>query len=66
MAPLEVNDMIISDGTRELEIKPQNWSLAENLFIKWGYNVDDYMIEVDDIDSVTPELSVWGVPWKWL
>ena len=60
-------NMHIVDKTREVEIKSEHWSLAESLFVKWGYHIDidNEIIEVPDLDKVTPEISAWGVPWKW-
>jgi hypothetical protein len=39
--------------------------LAEDLFIKWGYDVKQERIEVKNLNDVTSELSMWGIPWKW-
>lgn len=64
MVPLGAN-MHILDRTREVEIKPMHWPLASDLFVKWGYDVTGDVIEVANIDDITPELSTWGVPWKW-
>lgn len=55
--------MIIYQGDKEVTIK--DWILAENLFVKWGYDVDQDRIEVRNLDDITPELSAWGIPWKW-
>lgn len=56
--------MIIFQGEKEVEIR--NWALAEDLFIKWGYDVNQDRIAVKNLDDITPELSVWGIPWKWI
>lgn len=56
--------MIISQ-TRgsDLEISDRHWSIAENLFVKWGYDVSKPIITSKDVSG---ELSAWGIPWKWL
>lgn len=50
-----------------------NWPMLVDLFVKWGYSeqlldkakVDDgLLIDVDNLDNVTCELSAWGLPWK--
>ena len=55
--------MIIYQGDKEVEIR--DWTIAEDLFIKWGYDVKQERIAVKNLDDVTPELSAWGIPWKW-
>lgn len=55
--------MIIYQGDKEVEIR--DWPLAVDLFIKWGYDVNQESIAVRNLDEITPELSVWGIPWKW-
>lgn len=61
--------MIIAQKNKEVTISPQNWPLAVDLFIKWGYDVNEEdRLEVSHIDDITSELSVWGIPWtrtKW-
>lgn len=57
--------MLVKDNNKKIEITEFNWPLAEDLFIKWGHSVESNQIEVKDIDDVTPELSAWGIPWKW-
>lgn len=47
---------------REVEIR--DWALAEDLFVKWGYDVEQDSIEVEYLDDITLELSVWGIPWR--
>lgn len=54
--------MIIFKGDQEVEVR--DVVLAEDLLIKWGYEISD-RIEVKDLYDVTSELSVWGIPWKW-
>ncbi len=57
--------MKLNKNNREVEISDSNWTLAKDLFIKWGYNVEDpAQLEVDDLDKITCELSAWGIPWK--
>lgn len=56
--------MIIFQGDREVDVK--DWVLAEDLFVKWGYNVKNKdKIEVRKLDDLLPELTVWGIVWKW-
>lgn len=55
--------MIIFQGNKSVLI--QDRILAEDLFIKWGYDVKQERIEVKNLNDVTSELSVWGIPWKW-
>lgn len=55
--------MIIYKGNQEVTIR--DVVLAEDLLLKWGYDVKQERIEVKDLYDVTSELSVWGVPWKW-
>lgn len=55
--------MILYKGNQEVEVRDK--VLAEDLLIKWGYEVSD-RIEVKDIYDVTSNLSIWGVPWKWI
>ena len=47
------------------EVFVKDWILAEDLFIKWGYNTKQDCIEVRNLDDITPELSVWGIPWSY-
>lgn len=54
--------MIIFKDDQEVEIR--DVILAEDLLIKWGYEIKD-RIEVKNLSDVTSELSVWGIPWKW-
>lgn len=59
--------MIVKDAlNREAEIKDGHWPLAEELFLKWGYDVSTSEIEVKDVFKITSELSAWGIPWKFL
>lgn len=54
--------MIIFQSDKEVEIR--DWALAEDLFIKWGYDVKQDRIAVNNIDDITAELSAWGIPWN--
>ncbi len=54
--------MRIFEGDQVIEILDP--VLAEDLLIKWGYKIEDY-IEVKNLYEVASELSVWGVPCKW-
>lgn len=57
--------MIIVDAKRnEVEITPRNWTLAADLFLKWGHKIDGDVIHVVDVNDIVPELSAWGIPWK--
>lgn len=56
--------MKLIEKDREVEISDANWSLAKDLFIKWGYETESPEIAVSDIDKITCELSAWGIPWK--
>lgn len=56
--------MIISDGTKSVEIKNSQWPIAEGLFLKWGYTAIENSVSVKNIDDITPELSSWGIPWR--
>lgn len=58
--------MIISDEHYSVEIHPRHWPLAADLFIKWGHKIQSDKIDVIDVNDITPELSVWGVPWKYI
>ena len=49
----------------EIEVEIKNWAIAEEIFVKWGYDVKQDRIEVKNIFDVTSELSAWGVPWKY-
>lgn len=53
--------MILYKDNQEVEVK----DIAEDLLIKWGYKISD-RIEVKNLYDVTSELSVWGIPWKWI
>lgn len=55
--------MIIYKDDQEVEVR--DLVLAEDLFIKWGYEIKD-RVEVKDLYDITSELSVWGIPWKWI
>lgn len=56
--------MIIFQGDREAIVK--DWPQAEDLFVKWGYDVKNKdRIEVRKLDDLLPELTVWGIVWKW-
>lgn len=58
--------MILTHGSKEVEITPSNWVLAEPLIVRKGYTVDKKAtsIKVRNIDDLTSELSAWGIPWK--
>lgn len=57
---------IIDSKQREVVIQNHHWPLAEDLFLKWGMSPSfDNIIKVVDIDDISPELSAWGIPWKW-
>ena len=55
--------MIISDKNKEITLS--HWELAEPLFVKWGYIPKDREVKVRNLDDILPELSAWGIPWKW-
>lgn len=55
--------MIIYEDDREVTISESNWTLAEPLFSKWGYE-GETQIKVNNLDDITLELSAWGIPWK--
>lgn len=55
--------MIVCQNDKEIEIR--DWALAEDLFIKWGYDVKQNRIETKNLSDITVELTVWGIPWKW-
>jgi len=54
---------IIDAKEHVVEIKNIHWSLAEDLFIKWGCQTLDNAIYVVDVNDITPELNAWGIPW---
>jgi len=60
--------MIITDKIHELVIEDRNWSLAIDLFVKWGYPERTLeqakKIKVTNVYKVSGELSAWGIPWK--
>ncbi len=58
--------MIVLDASnRQIEIRNNHWSLAEDLFLKWNLLPNNKNeIKVKNIDDITPELSAWGIPWK--
>ncbi len=55
---------IIDSRQKEITISNMHWSLAADLFLKWGHTIDTDVIHVKDVDDITPELSAWGIPWK--
>lgn len=60
--------MILVESDKEVTIQEQYWPLAEDLFIKWGYFPEGNQIKVNNINDITSELSVWGIPFtrtKW-
>ncbi len=58
--------MIITDSKkRTVEIADRDWPLAEGLFLKWGHTISlNTNILVPDVHEITPELSMWGIPWR--
>jgi hypothetical protein len=59
--------MKLIQGDRKLVVNTiSNWPLIEDLFIKWGHAdiTPNSEIEVNSIDSMSLELSAWGIPWK--
>ena len=57
---------IVDSQKRAVEISNRHWPLAADLFAKWGHNIDSDVFKVRDVEDITPELSAWGVPWKWI
>lgn len=57
--------MILFEDEKRIEINSSDWILASDLFIKWGYDVEQQEIQVIDMDDITRELKVWGIPFKW-
>jgi hypothetical protein len=55
--------MIIHDGGTKVEVV--NWPVAEPLFSKWGYDVDQEEIKVSELFNILSELSAWGITWKY-
>jgi len=56
---------IVDSQENELEILNIHWPLAESLFSKWGATPSqDNVIQVRNVDDISPELSAWGIPWK--
>lgn len=65
--------MRIKDNLKEVKINTLNWPLVDDLFVKWGYDAsvvkDAYthpetVLTVYNADTITQELSAWGIPWK--
>lgn len=58
--------MKLVEGDKEITINTiSNWPLIEDLFAKWGYKVSkDANLDVMSLDTITAELSAWGIPWK--
>lgn len=59
---------LIDSKGKEVEIKNQYWPLVADLFAKWEINISNKdIVEVINVDDITPELSAWGIPWsrKW-
>lgn len=54
---------VIYQGDKEVIVR--DWALAEDLFIKWGYDVKQERIAVKNLNDTMAELSVWGIPCKW-
>lgn len=48
---------------KHIQIADKHLPLVDDLFIRWGYNVESNIKVNEDISS---ELSAWGVPWKWI
>ena len=64
---LSRDNMIIIDNTdRQLEVSERNWILVEGIHLKGILDQDDKTTMVSNLDEITPELSAWGVPWKWI
>lgn len=57
--------MLLIDEDREATLSDSQWVLAEPLFVKWGYAPEGATVKVRNLDDVLPELSAWGIPWKW-
>lgn len=67
--------MNITDGNSTAYITELNWPLAADLIVRSGYdrdyieNISKYSdfkrpVQVDNLDDVLAELSVWGIPWQ--
>ena len=67
MALREANDMKIVDSQqRKLEVSERDWILASDIVQSSIISQTEHEVVVNNIDDVAPELSVWGVPWKWI
>ena len=57
--------ILIDEQNREIEITERNWVLAEGLNFRGIKGRDNDVMIVNDVNDITPELSAWGIPWKW-
>lgn len=58
--------IVIDADNKKIEIRNNHWPLAEELFVKWNMLPDsDNVIRVKNVDDISPELSAWGIPWRW-
>jgi hypothetical protein len=55
--------VILKQKEKTVTISDRDAILAEPVLSKLGYELND-TIEVKDLDSILPELSAWGIPWK--
>ena len=59
--------MLLKDNKNNtVEISAKQWPLAIDLFVKWGHpvSISTEVINVVDVNDITPELSSWGILWK--
>jgi hypothetical protein len=58
---------IIDANKNEIEIANSHWPLADDLFYRWDMfpNVNNE-IKVNSVYDIAPELSAWGIPWRYL
>jgi hypothetical protein len=59
--------IIIDSNGKELEIKNSHWPLAEDLFYKWDMvpNINNEIF-IKSVHDIAPELSAWGIPWRYI
>ena len=61
--------IIIDSDNKEVEISERNWQLAEPIMQKWKNTLvfDEKInkMRASNLEDITPELSAWGIPWKW-
>jgi len=55
--------MKIVQDDKSIEIK--NWPLAEELFVKWGFDVNQKEIAVNNIHEIAHQLNAWGIKTEW-